>query len=68
MAMTTEEPKVRPDGRYSVKETCQALGISRETLRRYTNAGAIIVKHRRVNMRPFYTGANILSLWRATMV
>ncbi len=39
--MITIEPNVLDTGRYSITETCTALGISRETLRKYTNSGDI---------------------------
>lgn len=62
--MTNVEPQVTPTGRYSVKETCQALGICRETLRKYTENGHISVKHRPTNMRPYYLGRAILEFWK----
>lgn len=37
--MITIESNVLDTGRYSITETCTALGISRETLRKYTNSG-----------------------------
>jgi predicted site-specific integrase-resolvase len=39
--MTAEEPRVSREGRYSVTQTCLALGISRNTLRKYTDEGYI---------------------------
>ena len=65
--MTPEEPKVAPTGRYSVTETCRALGVHRNTLQRYTDAGKIRCGYRRANMRKFYTGMEILKLWRSVM-
>lgn len=54
--MTSSKPDVRPDGRYSVKETTEILGISRRTLYRYTENGMIKCGRWRANKRPFYTG------------
>ena len=62
--MTSIEPQVSPMGRYSVKETCQALGICRETLRKYTESGHISVSHRKTNMRPYYLGKAIIKFWQ----
>lgn len=63
--MTAVEPLVNLNGRYSVKETCEALKISRTTLHRHTVSGFIKPKYRRVNGRPFYTGAEIIRHWKS---
>lgn len=63
--MIAIEPNVLATGRYSVNETCTALGISRETLRKYTNSGDIRCYYRRATARKFYKGCDILSFWRA---
>lgn len=65
--IASTEPKVAPTGRYSIKETCQVLGICRNTLLYYTNAGMIKCGFRRHTRRKFYTGVEILKFWRATM-
>ncbi len=63
--MIATEPAVAQTGRYSINETCVALGISRETLRKYTDTGQIRCSYRRATMRKFYKGSDILSFWRA---
>lgn len=65
--MTSEEPKVAPTGKYSVKETCEKLGMHRNTLYRYTNKGKIKCGFRRSTLRRFYTGAEILRFWRGEL-
>lgn len=65
--MTSEQPKVLLTGRYTVKQTCEALGICRETLRKHTEQGYISAKHRVTNLRPYYTGKAILAYWNASM-
>ncbi|WP_407401099.1 helix-turn-helix domain-containing protein [Sodaliphilus sp.] len=65
--MNAEEPKVNPEGRYSVVETCKFLGIHRTTLWRYTAYGRIKCGVRRSTAKKFYTGSEILRLWKATM-
>ena len=61
--MVNEKPNVRAAGRYSTNETCALLGIGRSTLSRWTKAGIIRVNYRRCNMRPYYTGLDIVSAW-----
>ena len=51
--VTSIEPKVAPTGRYTVKQTCECLGIHRNTLRRYTDEGHIKCSFRR-EMREKY--------------
>ena len=34
--MVAAEPKVDPSSRYSIKQTCELLGVHRNTLRAYT--------------------------------
>lgn len=63
--MTANSPDVRADGRYSIKETSELLGISARTLRRYTDNGIIRCGRWKMNGRPFYTGREILRLWMA---
>jgi len=65
--MTNERPDVAPEGRYSVKEVTQMLGISRSTLYRYTEKGIVRCGYRRTNGRPFYTGRSVLQLWLAVL-
>ena len=62
--MTAVRPDVKPEGRYSVAETCQFLGIkSRTTLRSWVSQGLIKQGVRRTNGRPFFTGSEIMKCW-----
>lgn len=63
--MTFEEPRVSPAGRYTPTQTSKLLGIHRNTLRLYLLKGWIKCGMRRYTGRRFYTGAEILRLWRA---
>lgn len=63
--ITSMEPKVNAAGRYSVTETCKALGIHRNTLRRFTDEGLINCGFRKATARKFYNGNEILRFWRA---
>lgn len=61
------EPNVQLTGRYNVMETCKILCIHRNTLHKYTEQGLIRCGFRRANSRKFFTGAEILCFWRATL-
>lgn len=63
--MTNTEPKVEPTGRYSVTETCKALGIHRKTLKRYTDSLAIRCHIRKATGRKYYCGVDIVRFWTA---
>ena len=61
--MTTERPKVTLTGRYSVMQTCAELGISRDSLRKYTEVTQEIKCGWRTiggRLRKFYLGSEIL--------
>lgn len=63
--ITETEPRVTADGRYSVSQTCTALGIHRNTLRKYTDQGMIKCGFRRETARKFYKGSEIVRFWKA---
>lgn len=65
--MTNEEPKVADAGRYTMTETCKALGIHRNTLRRWVQAGKMKVKFRRIDNRKVIEGAEIKRAWRIAL-
>lgn len=65
--MTSEQPRVAMEGRYSVNDTCALLGIHRTTLYNYTAAGLIKCGFRRGTLRRFYKGAEILRFWKSEL-
>lgn len=65
--VTSREPLVMPNDRYTIKETCAILAINRKTLAKYTKAGLIQCGHRPTTLQKFYTGQNILRFWRAAL-
>lgn len=65
--MTNEEPKVADAGRYTMTETCKALGIHRNTLRRWVQGGKMKVKFRRIDNRKVIEGAEIKRAWRVAL-
>lgn len=62
-----EEPKVADGGRYTVTETCKALGIHRNTLRRWLQAGKIHCKFRKLDNRKVFEGREIKKVWRIAL-
>lgn len=65
MGLAAAVPNIVPEARYSGIDAARALGISWKTLRRWTLAGKIKVRFRKVNGRPCYLGRDLMSLWRA---
>lgn len=64
----SEEPRVSPTGRYTIRQACDILGIgSANTLRRYTMNGMIQCGFRSTNGRRFYTGIEIIKFWNSSM-
>ena len=67
MAITRNEPVVNAVSRYSINETCALLGISRKTLKKYTDLALIDCGFRKATLRKYYTGLAILKFWRASV-
>ncbi len=65
--MNSMEPRVQDRGRYTVTETCEALGIHRNTLRRWMQAGKIQCKFRRIDNRKVFEGSEIKKVWRVAL-
>lgn len=65
--MTAQEPQVMATARYSIRQTCELLGIHRDTLRQYTDQQKIIkCGYRTIGNRKvkFYLGSEILRFWK----
>lgn len=67
ISMTTTKPNVRRDGRYSITETAHALGVHRNTIRRYAQKGQMKCGVRRATSRIFFSGQEILNFWLARL-
>lgn len=65
--MVTYEPRVNLNGRYSTDEAAALLGVHRNTIIRYTKKGKLRFGIRRSTTRKYYTGAEILRFWKATL-
>lgn len=59
--VTSVQPNINPTSRYTISETCKLLGIHRNTLRSYVNAG-YIKSMQKVNGHRF-KGSEILRFW-----
>lgn len=58
---------VEKDRRYTVKETCEILGICRKTLWKYTKAGEIYAGFHKPSGYIFYLGEEIERFYRCTI-
>lgn len=59
--VTSEQPNVSPTARYTIAQTCALLGIHRNTLRSYVNAGYIKTMQKVQGQR--FKGTEILRFW-----
>lgn len=60
--ITSVEPKVNPNAKYTIKETCSFLEIHRNTLRKYRDEGLIKCSIKKTSQR--YSGSEITRFWR----
>ena len=61
--ITSVQPDINPTAKYTIKETCKLLGIHRNTLRSYVNAGYIKTTLKIHGKR--FRGAEILRFWNS---
>lgn len=62
--MTNTIPDIPDAGRYSIKETCTLLKISRSLLYSHINDELITPGTRPINGRKYFTGAEIKRFYR----
>ena len=60
-------PDADPKRRYTVKETSALLGMHRNTLRKYTEAGCLTPVLHVAGRRVYYLGADINAFWNKTI-
>ena len=65
--MTETKPYINVNSRYSISQTAKLLGIHRNTLRNYTNRGAIRCYVRPLSYKKFYLGQDILKFWQSKL-
>lgn len=62
--MVADEPIVNPDSRYTIGQTVRLLGMSRNTVKKYTDSGQLKhVVHKATGKR-LYTGYAIVLFWK----
>ena len=61
--VTSDQPLVSPTARYTISQTCALLGIHRNTLRSYVNAGYIKTIQKIHGQR--FKGSEILRFWNS---
>lgn len=61
--VTSIQPNIDPTARYTISETCELLGIHRNTLRSYVNAGYIKTVQKIHGQR--FKGSEILRFWNS---
>ena len=64
--MTNKEPKVDLTGRYELREASAVLEIDKSTLLRWTKLGVVKAGVKRSNGRKFWTGAELVRIWKST--
>ena len=65
MAISINEPVVNLTGRYPIGKAAEILGMSRGTLRKYSDLGLIKTGHRRTGKQErFFLGSDLLHFWR----
>ena len=62
--MKATEPDVANGGKYTTMQTVRALGVCKETLRRYTEFGFIRCYVNEITQRKVYKGSEIKRCWR----
>ncbi len=65
--MLATEPRVSENGRYSLREACELLGVHKTTMIRWVKEGKIRYGIRRSNYRKFYLGRELVRFWRAQL-
>lgn len=65
--MTGVEPVLQPMRRYSINEAAEALGIHRNTLRRYAREGGLRSVPKKHGKGCVYLGKDIMNFWRTSL-
>lgn len=65
--MTKTEPSVHATEKYELREAAKILEVSSSSIANWTKKGLIKAGRKRINGRRYWTGAELLKAWRATM-
>jgi predicted site-specific integrase-resolvase len=63
LKLTPDRPNAKLDGRYCINETCAMLGMTRQTLLKYSDSGEIRYRLRQNGKKKFYLGSEIIKFW-----
>lgn len=64
--MTTEQPNVSREGRYTLAQSARLMDCDTRTLHKYAARFGIAPGTNKVNGRPYFKGDQLLRIWRAT--
>lgn len=68
MSLSGPRPDIDPEGRYNQADTARIFGVDRTTIRRWTLAGKLKSRMRRVpTISNFYLGRDLLALFDSEM-
>lgn len=68
MSLSGPRPDIDPEGRYNLADAARVLGVDRTTIRRWTLAGSLKVRMRRVpRICNYYLGRDLLALFDSEM-
>lgn len=62
--MVSEQPVVNPDSRYTIGQTMQLLGMSRNTVKKYTDSGQLRHVVHKATGKKMYYGHAIVLFWK----
>ena len=62
--MVATEPNVNPEARYTIGQTVELLGMSRNTVKKYTDSGQLRHVVHKATGKKLYTGQAIALFWR----
>lgn len=65
MSLNSTTPPIDPNGRYSVTEAANLLGIHRCTIWRWVRQGILHPYVSKTNSRTRFKGKDLLALWQA---
>lgn len=64
--MITEEPKIKANQRFELREAAEVLDVSPSTIIRWTKVGILSAAIRRTNGRRIWSGAELIKCWHNT--
>ncbi len=62
--MVATEPNVNPEARYTIGQTVELLGMSRNTVKKYTDSGQLRHVVHKATGKKLYLGRAIVLFWK----